>query len=189
MQRVSWVDSRAKRLAWALAMLTVAMFVLLQGRPSFTNASRPPRFGDSQLALQFVRSVEEVDWILGDAPSPDREVMRIKQHIDFGFIACYTALLLTCSALVFRAGGWRQAAGIAAGICAIATGVFDVMENRAILNLLDVPLRSTTPAMINAIRSASTAKWTLAAVTIVLLLSVFSGVRMKWKTLTKSARS
>jgi hypothetical protein len=160
----------ARRLAWALAALTLAMLVLLQGRPSFTNASKPPRFGDPQLALQFVRSVEEVDWILGDAPSPDREVMRIKQHIDYGFIPSYTALLLTCSVLVFRAGGWRQTAGIAAGICAIATAIFDVLENRAILRLLDVPLRSTTPAMIHAIRSASTAKWILAAVTIILLL-------------------
>ena len=157
------------RLALALAVLTLAIFVLLQGRPSFTNASRPPRFGDSQLALQFVRSVEEVDWILGDAPSPDREVMRIKQYIDFGFIASYTALLLTCGLLVYRRGSWRQVAGIAAAICALATGIFDVIENRAILALLDVPLRSTTPAMLNAIRNASAAKWTLAAVTIVLL--------------------
>jgi hypothetical protein len=163
--------SPLKRLAWALAVLTLAMLVLLQGRPKFTNASRPPRFGDPQLALQFVRSVEEVDWILGDAPSPDREVMRIKQYVDFGFIASYAALFLTCSVLVFRAGGWRQTVGIAAGICAIATGVFDVLENRAILHLLDIPLRSTTPAMINAIRSASSAKWTLAAITVVLLLA------------------
>jgi hypothetical protein len=160
-----------KRVTWGLAVLTLAMFILLQGRPSFTNASRPPRFGNSQLALQFARSVEEVDWILGDAPSPDREVMRIKQYIDYGFIASYTALLLACSFLVFRQGGWRQTAGIAAGICAIATASFDVLENRAILNLLDVPLRATTPAMINAIRSASAAKWSLAAVTLILLLA------------------
>jgi len=147
------------------------MFVLLLGRPSFTNASRPPRFGSPQLALQFARSVEEVDWILGDAPSADREVMRIKQYIDFGFIACYTSFLLTCSVLLVRASGWRQVVGIAAGICALATGIFDVLENRAILDLLDVRLRSTTPAMIQAIRSASSAKWTLAAVTVVLLVS------------------
>ncbi|MGH9592895.1 MAG: hypothetical protein ACRD5L_07370 [Bryobacteraceae bacterium] len=178
--------SSLKRVAWALAVLTAVMLVLLLGRPSFTNASRPPRFGNPQLALQFVRSVEEVDWILGDAPSPDREVMRIKQYVDFGFIVSYTAMLLACSVLVFRAGGWRQALGIAAGICASATAIFDVIENRAILKLLDVPLRATTPAMLNAIRSASAAKWTLAAVTIVLLLSA---VRMKSKKRTKSVGS
>jgi hypothetical protein len=78
---------------------------------------------------------------------------------------------LALAALVVRKGGWRQVTGIAAGICGLATGVFDVMENRAILSLLDVPLRATTPAMIQAIRGPSTAKWILAGVTVVLLAS------------------
>ena len=125
------------------------------------------------LALQFARSVEEVDWILGDAPSPDREVMRIKQYVDFAFIGAYCALFATLALMVVRMGGWKQAAGIAAGICGIATGVFDVLENRAILKIVDVPLRFTTPAMLNAIRGASTAKWSLAAATLILLSSYF----------------
>jgi hypothetical protein len=172
MPRVFWADS-IQRLTLLLAMLTVATFVLLLGRPSFTNASRPPRFGDPVLALQFARDVQDIDWILGDAPSPDREVMRVKQDADFGFIACYTALFLALSALAFRKGGWRQPAAIAAGICGLAAGLFDVLENRAILNLLDVPLRATTPAMIQAIRGPSTAKWILAGVTVVLLSASF----------------
>ena len=168
MPRVFWVNS-LERLAVALAMLTVAGFLLLLGRPSFTNASRPPRFGNAMLALEFARDVEDIDWILGDAPSPDREVMRIKQYVDFGFAACYTALMVTLGLLAVRRGGWRQMAGIAAGICGVAAGIFDVLENRAILNLLDAPLRATTPAMIQAIRGASGAKWLLAGVTVVLL--------------------
>src|SRR5512133_3668636 len=95
MPRVFWVNS-LQRVTVALAMLTAAAFVLLLGRPSFTNASKPPRFGDPMLALQFARDVQDVDWILGDAPSPDREVMRVKQYVDFAFIACYAAL---CAAL------------------------------------------------------------------------------------------
>ncbi len=149
-------------------MLTIAAFILLLGHPSFTNASKP-RFGDPMLALQFARDVQDIDWILGDAPSPDREVMRVKQYIDFGFIACYTGLFLALAALAIRKGRWRQVTGIAAGICGLAAGVFDVLENRAILNILDVPLRATTPAMIQAIRTPSTAKWILAGVTVVLL--------------------
>jgi len=151
-----------------LAMMTVAAFILLMAPPSFTNASKP-RFGDPMLAIQFARDVQDIDWILGDAPSPDREVMRIKQYIDFGFITCYSALELALSLLAARRGGWRLVAGIAGGICGVAAGVFDVLENRAILNLLDVPLRATTPAMIQAIRGPSTAKWILAGVTVVLL--------------------
>jgi len=167
MPRVFWVNPQY-RLVILLAMLTVAAFILLMGQPSFTNASKP-RFGDPMLALQFARDVQDVDWILGDAPSPDREVMRVKQFVDFGFIACYTGLFLALAALAIRKGGWKQVAGIAAGICGVAAGVFDVLENRAILNILDVPLRATTPAMIQAIRGPSTAKWILAGVTVVLL--------------------
>ena len=155
---------------WTLlfAMLTIATFALLLGRPSFTNASKP-RFGDPMLALQFARDVQDIDWILGDAPSPDREVMRVKQYADFAFIASYTGLFLALGTLTSRKGGWRRAAGIAAAICGVAAGVFDIFENRAILKLLDVPLRATTPAMIAAIRGPSTAKWVLAGVTVVLL--------------------
>jgi hypothetical protein len=173
MPRVFWVNSQ-HRVVILLALMTTASFILLLGKPSFTNASKP-RFGDPMLALQFASDVQDVDWILGDAPSPDREVMRVKQYVDFGFIACYTALFLALSALAIRRGGWKQVTGIAAGICGLATGVFDVLENRAILNILDVPLRATTPAMIQAIRGPSTAKWILAGVTVVLL--AFSLIR------------
>jgi hypothetical protein len=99
--------------------------------------------------------------------------MRVKQYEDFGFIACYTGFFLALAALVIRTGGWRLMTGSAAGICGLATGVFDVLENRAILKLLDVPLRTTTPAMIQAIRGPSTAKWILAGVTVVLLSASF----------------
>ena len=175
MPRVFWVNS-LPRVSVLLAMLTVAAFVLLLGRPSFTNASQPPRLGDPMLALQFARDVQDVDWILGDAPSPDREVMRVKQYVDFGFIACYTSLCAALGAVAARRGGWRQITGIAAGICGVTAGVFDVVENRSILYLLDVPLRATTPAMIHAIRGPSTAKWVLAGVTVVLL--ILSSIRI-----------
>src|SRR6185295_12728237 len=104
MPRVFWVNPR-HRLTILLAMLTVAAFVLLMGRPSFTNASKP-RFGNPMLALQFVRDVQDVDWILGDAPSPDREVMRVKQYVDFAFITCYAALCAALGAAATRKKGW-----------------------------------------------------------------------------------
>jgi len=167
MPRVFWVNPQ-NRLVILLAMLTIAAFILLMGHPSFTNASKP-RFGDPMLGLQFARDVQDVDWILGDAPSPDREVMRVKQYADFAFIACYTGLFLALAALAVRKGGWRRITGIAVGLCGAAAGACDVLENRAILNILNVPLRATTPAMIQAIRGPSTAKWILAGVTVVLL--------------------
>ncbi len=79
----------------------VAMLILIGRPPNFHQClEAAARFGDPMLALQFARDVQDVDWILGDAPSPDREVMRVKQYVDFGFIACYAGLFLALSVLL-----------------------------------------------------------------------------------------
>jgi hypothetical protein len=163
----------ASRVAAILALLSLGTFVLMLGRPSFTNASQPPRLGSAVLALQFVRDANDVDLILGEAPSPDREVMRIKTYIDFALIAFYVPLLVILGVLVARRSGWKRIAGAAASIGGVATGAFDILENRAILEILDAPLRSTTAAMLHAIRGAAMAKWALAGATILLLSTYF----------------
>jgi hypothetical protein len=111
--------------------------------------------------------------VLGNAPSPDREVMRIKQRIGFVFIGAYTALFLTLSLLLLRAGGIGRMAGPAATICALATAGFNAAGNMAVLRILDLPLYETTLPMIGAIRSASFAMWALAALTLGLLSTYF----------------
>src|ERR1041384_7707317 len=165
---------KLERAAGVLAVLTLAFGALLAGKPYFTNASKPPRGIPSPgVALQVAQSVGDVDDILSDAPSPDREVMRFKQRIDFGFIASYCALFVLLGVLLTRKSGWARAAGIAAMIVAVAAAAFDVLENFAILRILDVPLLDTTGGMINAIRSASFAKWSLSAITLALLSVLF----------------
>src|SRR5580692_7792024 len=164
---------RGERLAGALAVLCLVVAALLVGKPSFSNASLPVRgITDPVIAIQAARSITDVDWVLGNAPSPDREVMRIKQRLGFVFIGAYTALFLALALLLLRSGGLGQVAGPAAMICAVATAGFNVVENLAVLRILDVPLYETTAPMIQAIRSASFATWALAAVTLA-LLSVF----------------
>ena len=159
-----------ERLAAALAILTFVLFVLLQGKPYFTNASRPPRgIPDSEAAIQVAQSVEEIDDILGDAPSPDREVMRFKQYLDLGFFASHTALLMVLAIMLARGGTWERVAASAAMAIAVAAVVFNVLQDLAILRILDVPLIATTPGMINAIRRASAAKWALAALALALM--------------------
>src|SRR6516165_1990475 len=149
-----------ERLAAALAILSFIFFVLLQGKPYFTNASRPVRgIPDSEAAIQLAQSVEEIDDILGDAPSPDREVMRFKQYIDFGFLASHTALLIVLPMMLSRQGGWAPVAAAAAIVCAVAAAVFNVVQDLAILGILDIPLVATTPGMMNSIHRASAAKW------------------------------
>ena len=167
-------SAKLQKLAGALSVLCIVFVVLLQCKPYFTNAARPPRgIPDPGVALQVAGDIGEIDDILGDAPSPDREVMRFKQYLDFGFIAAYAGLFLVLASLLPGESGWARMAGATAMVCAIATATFDVLENAAILRILDVPLRFTTPGMINAIRSASTAKWALAALTLTLLSALF----------------
>ena len=165
-----------------LALACVVMIVVLNGKPSFTNASIPPRgLHDNVLALQVARNVKEVDAILGDAPSPDREAMRLKQKIDFGFIVCYLGLYLTLAALFFPRARLISATAAIAGI---ATAVFDVRENLAILRIVDVPLNRTTQAMVDAIRTAGSTKWLLAYFTTALFAILFLQDRRKmWRAI------
>ena len=171
-----WRD-RVRRAVLVTAVLTLASLVLLAGPPYFSTASQPQTFSDPVIALELVRDLEEVRLILSDVPSQDRETMRIKTYIDYGFIASYSGLSIALALLLARRRGWRMAAAIIGGICGVAAGLFDVFENRAILEILDVPLRNTTPSMLNAIRGASLAKWTLAGVAICALLLPFIRVK------------
>lgn len=126
-----------------------------------------------QVAIQFARTVEDVELILGEAPSPDREVLRIKLYLDYSFIALYTGLFVTLGMIVARGGGRWKIVGIAAVMCGAAAGVLDIAENRATFAILDISLKATTPAMIDAIRRAAIPKWTLASLAVILLLSRF----------------
>lgn len=175
----SWVSlpeaTRPERVAGVFALLCIALSALMLGQPHFSNASLPPRgIGDPAVAIQVIQNLGEVDAILSQAPSPDREAMRIKQYVDFGFIASYLGLFLTLAYLLISSSpSWGKTVGIAAAICAVAAAAFDVRENFAILRILDVPLERTTAPLMNAIRTASAAKWLLSAVTLALLSAHF----------------
>ncbi len=169
-----------ERAAGWLAVLSIAMIVLMLGRPSFSNASQPQRgIDDPVLALQMATDVSDVDAILSDLPSPDRETMRLKQYLDFGFIACYAGLYLVLSVLLARGFAWGTAPAIAATVCGIAAAGFDVAENLAILHICATPLSQTTQAMVDTIRELSLAKWTLAFAALAALTSYFLASR-RW---------
>ena len=151
-----------------VAVLNLALIAILSGRPHFSNASRPVRgISNPILAMEVVRNISEVDTILSDAPSPDREAMRIKQYADFGFIGAYAALYLLMSMLLIREG---RAIAISAAILGSLAAVFDVIENLAILRLTSTSISArTTQSMIDAIRYPSLIKWTLASLALGLL--------------------
>jgi hypothetical protein len=159
----------------------LVILALLAGKPSFTNASQAPRgIRDPMIALQMARDAGEVDAILGESPGPDREAMRLKQYIDFAFIASYVALFGAMGAALTRRSRW----GWVVAVSGLAMGVPDALENLAILRLLPVDLSNTTQAMIDAIRQASVIKWSCASATMVVLALVFLDARLdarRWR--------
>jgi hypothetical protein len=160
------------RIVSGLALACVVLIIILNGKPEFTNASRPPRgIRDPALALQVARNVKEVDAILSDAPSPDREAMRIKQYIDFAFIACYAALFIAL------ARWFATRLAIAGAACGIGAAIADIVENISILRILDVPLAQTTQSMIDAIREPSYIKWTLTWIALAIFGVLFASSR------------
>lgn len=172
---------REKAVGW-LALACLVAVVIVSGKPSFSNASLPPRgIADPVVALQVARNVKEVDAILGEAPGPDREAMRLKQYLDFPFIACYAALYIALTILFFSR---TRILAAAAGACGIAAAVFDVRENVAILRIVDVPLARTSQAMVDAIRTAGLTKWTLAFAAAALFGALFLTARNKiWRAI------
>ena len=159
-----------ERVAQALAVLCLVILAVLAGKPSFTNASQPPRgIRDPMIALEMARDVGEVDAILGESPGPDREAMRLKQYIDFAFIVSYVALFGAMGAALARRSRW----GLLVAVSGVAMGVPDVLENLAILRLLPVDLGNTAQSMIDTIRHASVIKWSCASAAMVVLAGFF----------------
>ncbi len=126
------------------------------------------------LALEVARNIAEVDAILGDAPSPDREAMRIKQYADFGFIGTYASLYVVMSLWLMREG---RVPAILAAVLGVLAAIFDMIENLGILRIVNTDLAHTTQAMINAVRYPSLTKWTLASIALGLLAILLMRVR------------
>ena len=152
--------------------------VVLAGKPSFTNASLPVRgVADPVVALQMARDAADVEAILGDAPSADREVMRVKQYVDFALIAGYLALALTNSASLARTRH-RRLALVMGGVAALAA-LADVLENLGTLRVVNLTLNQLTPVTLDALHLASIIKWNLLLTANTLLATITVG-RREW---------
>jgi hypothetical protein len=163
-----------KRSTGLLALWCIAMLVLMFVRPNFSNASKPQNgISDPVLSLQMAHSVIDVDAVLGDAPSLDREVMRTKQYEDFGFIAGYAGLYLGLSLLLINAHPRFRILAIIGAIAGIGAAVFDVWENFAILRIVDLRLAETTQPMIDALHRDALIKWGLGFIALGLLSTYF----------------
>ena len=167
-----------QRIARALAAWCLVFLVVLAGRPSFTNASLPVRgVADPVIALQTARNADEVEAILGDAPSADREVMRVKQYVDFALIAGYFALAVLIAAALKRSG--RRWIALLLDFLAMVAASLDVGENLATLRIVNLTLSQLTPAMLASLRFTSVAKW-IALTAAMALLAAVAVARRRW---------
>lgn len=159
---------RKTRIVSGLALACLSLVVILNGKPDFSSASRPVRgISSPALAIEVARNVKEVDAILSEAPSADREAMRIKQYIDFAFIAC-------CAGLFISLGGmFGSRLAIAGAAFGVAAAIADVIESFGILRILDVPLAATTQGMIDAIRRPGYVKWCCAWIALAIFAVLF----------------
>jgi|HubBroStandDraft_1064217.scaffolds.fasta_scaffold135229_2 hypothetical protein len=154
------------------------MLVLMFAKPHFTSASKPQHgIPDPVLALQMAHDLADVDAVLGEAPSADREVMRTKQYEDFGFIAGYACLYPALAWLLARGySSTRRLANVLAIIAALSgltAAALDVIENFAILRIVDVKLAATTQSMIDAVHHAAMYKWACGFIALGLLSTYF----------------
>lgn len=175
-----------ERLALVFAAYCAVLIVLGFGNPHFTNASVPVNgISSPQIALETARTVSDIDSILGDAPGPDREVMRIKRRLDLAFFAGYAALYLVLAwgvakkASRKRGRGWIRTAALLALVLAVAAGVFDFAENRSILRLVNTPLALTTAPLMEAVRFAAAGKWLTEALALAAIATVYLAARRR----------
>lgn len=167
-----------QRIARVLAAWCLVFLAVLAGKPSFTNASVPVRgVADPVVALQMARDASEVEAILGDAPSADREVMRVKQYIDFALIGGYFALAMVIAAALIRIR-YRSTA-ILIGVLAILAAIHDVRENLLTLRIVNLGLSRLPPYILDELRLMSVTKWIFLAVAIA-LLSAITVRRKQW---------
>jgi hypothetical protein len=168
-----------QRIARALAAWCLVFLIVLAGRPSFTNASIPVRgVTDPVIALQMARTSDEVEAILGEVPSADREVMRVKQYVDFALIAGYFTLALLIAGALTRSG--RRWSTALLSFLAIVAPSLDVRENLATLRIVNLHLNQLTPAMLASLRFTSTAKWLALTAAMALIATVALG-RRQWQ--------
>lgn len=166
--------NKLQKIAWGLVGWCVVFLVVLAGRPEFTNASLPVRgVADPVVALQMARDADDAEAVLGDAPSADREVMRVKQYVDFGLIAGYLGLGLVIGTALRRRMGW-----LLVGLTIVAA-FLDVRENLGTLRVVNLSLSQLNSAMLDALRFTSVAKWAVLAAAITVLASV-TVTRKQW---------
>ncbi len=162
-----------------LGVLLVVIGLWMEFRPPRVKAVSPLPNGFTQpvLAMELAKTVADVEQIVGQqGNSVDQlKALRCNTKRDFALILTYMSLFLAMSmVLAQREFAWAPWLAVAAGGCALAAAVADVIENLRILRVLDLPLTSMSDSMVYGIRQVSLLRWGLIFATMLLLAPTFA---------------
>ena len=156
---------RLNSLCAIFALLAICAGISMGVVANFGKRELPNGLRSPVLAMQLIEADSEmVRNILGhpDDPGDDRREMVEQIAIDWIFICFYTGLFVTSAILLYRKGS-RICAVLVASLGMLAA-ILDVIENLAILNLIDPDNPAISHAIIAAIEPAprfwALKKWT-----------------------------
>jgi hypothetical protein len=116
----------ATGLALALLLLTA---IVLQAGFTFDHAPDRP-YPSLTFETELMTPETDVVRLLGDGRGPDRREIGTLQHVDLILIALYTTTFIL---IAMQAGPTARALGALTALSIVATGILDVLEDRAIL--------------------------------------------------------
>jgi hypothetical protein len=145
-------------------LLWAVLMAILTGNPELTK-------------VQLDADPQRVVDVRADADKLD--AARLALHLDFVLLTLYGLTFVLLGVLLGgRGGGWWRIAGAAVIAAAITTCVCDVVENRRTLDVLPADATDVvTQSTLDALQSASYAKWAASVVTVGLATLVFVGRR------------
>lgn len=112
------------------------------------------------LEFELIETPTDASALVGPKGDFRRRRAAVNTWIDFLFIACYTVTLIVVALLVLEDGaGWARALGIFAVAVALLTAAADVLENRAILDLLGED--RFAQSSVDRVRRRALVKWGL----------------------------
>jgi patatin-related protein len=134
-----------------------------------------------------VKTREDVKSLVGQRGDIRRHDMRESLMADNVYIIIYWLLFIGMSLLLYKSvlnaapvingiilgKNFALALAVASGILGTATAVFDGLENKRILRLLEIRLEKIDPKMLSGIRRASIFKFILTFITIGMLSGIF----------------
>ena len=170
-----------RAIGFAASLVLVVALYMQYARPHFTwvgeaKEKLPGGFGGHVLAMEFVRTGDDVDKIVGPPGHTNRATMRRKIEIDFVWIGCYALLFILVSILLgTRLFPSSVYLALIAAACGLFAAGFDVVENRGMLYALELTKDPATAEAFRGIREAALLKWTLSFVAMGLLAVTFFG--------------